>query len=168
MRFLSKVIRMEDLSRFRAGYDDRLLSKPHRSVVATNGCFDVVHAGHVRSLAAARALGDALIVGLNGDDSVRQLKGAGRPVNTALDRATLLAAFEFVDAVCIFPGIRATEFLRQARPDVYVKSADYTFATLDPGERQALEEVGADIRFLPLVPGLSTTVILSKLAGLQA
>lgn len=161
--FAKKVLRMEELPSWRAGYDDRLLSLPHRPVVVTNGCFDVIHAGHVQALAAARALGSALIVGVNGDSAVSALKGPGRPVNSEVHRAYLLAAFEFVDAVCIFHSTRATNFLRIARPDVYVKSADYTLESLNPEEKAALDEVGAEIQLLPLLQGLSTTGILAAI-----
>jgi D-glycero-beta-D-manno-heptose 1-phosphate adenylyltransferase len=89
-----------------------------RRVVATNGCFDILHVGHVRYLAAARKLGDLLVVGVNGDDSVRQLKGEGRPVNREQDRAEVLAALESVDYVTIFPEKRATNFLGAAQPAV--------------------------------------------------
>lgn len=163
--FTRKLVGMELLPSFRAAYDDRLLSKPHRRVVVTNGCFDVIHAGHVRALVAARGMGEALIVGVNSDRAVRELKGEGRPVNTEDNRALVLAAFEFVDAVCIFNSTRATNFLRIARPDVYVKSADYTLETLNKEERAALEEVGASIAFVPLEHGLSTTSILAALGG---
>src|SRR5437762_1103972 len=92
-----------------------------KKIVATNGCFDLLHVGHVRYLKAARALGDALIVGINSDESVRSLKGANRPVNNQSDRTEIVAALECVDLVTIFPEERATKFLQFAAPDVYVK-----------------------------------------------
>lgn len=163
MDFTQKILRMEQLPSYRARYDDRLLSLPHRRLVVTNGCFDVIHAGHVKALSAARAMGEALLVGINSDQAVRELKGEGRPINSERNRALVLAAFEFVDAVCIFNSTRATNFLTVARPDVYVKSTDYSLETLNPEERYALASVGADIVFVPMELGLSTTAILSRL-----
>lgn len=135
-----------------------------RRLVVTNGCFDLLHAGHVAYLEAARSLGDALLVGLNGDASVRALKGAGRPLNAEADRARVLAALACVDAVCVFPEVRAERFLGAAAPDVYVKGGDYTLETLDPNERAAVEAAGARIAFIPLLAGRSTTALV---AGLQ-
>src|SRR6266550_4449592 len=106
-----------------------------KKLVATNGCFDLLHVGHVRYLQAARALGDLLVVGLNGDGSIHELKGAGRPITTQSDRAEILAALACVDLVTIFPEIRATKFLAAVRPAVYVKGGDYTSETLDEEER---------------------------------
>src|SRR5207247_10031598 len=96
-----------------------------KKVVATNGCFDLLHVGHVRYLQAARALGDFLAVGLNSDDSVRELKGSGRPITSENDRAELLGALQCVDLVTVFPQLRATQFLAQGRPAIYVKCGDY-------------------------------------------
>ena len=100
-------------------------------LVATNGCFDLLHVGHVRYLQAARRLGDALAVGVNGDASVRSLKGEGRPLNNERDRAEVLSALACVDYVCIFPDVRATAFLEKVRPAIYVKGGDYTPDTLN-------------------------------------
>src|SRR3977135_2583885 len=93
------------------------LREAGKKLVVTNGCFDLLHVGHVRYLAAARALGDALAVGVNGDRSVRELKGAGRPLNNERDRAEVLAALESVDLVAIFPELRATRFIELVKPD---------------------------------------------------
>jgi len=134
-----------------------------RRVVATNGCFDILHVGHVRYLAAARKLGDALVVGLNGDDSVRQLKGEGRPVNRERDRAEVLAALESVDYVTIFPEKRATKFLRPAQPAVYAKGGDYTSDTLDSEERAVLDEFGTRIEIIPFEKGYSTSELLTRI-----
>jgi rfaE bifunctional protein nucleotidyltransferase chain/domain len=133
-----------------------------KKLVFTNGCFDLLHAGHVRYLQQARALGDALLVALNGDASVRALKGPTRPINNEADRAEVLAALACVDFVTIFHTERITDLARTIRPQIYAKGGDYTIESLDPGERGALEEVGAEIRILPLVPGKSTTSILEK------
>jgi rfaE bifunctional protein nucleotidyltransferase chain/domain len=134
-----------------------------RRLVLTNGCFDILHAGHVRYLQQARKLGDALAVALNGDQSVRELKGAGRPLNPELDRAEVLAALGCVDYVVIFEGKRATGLMSALRPHIYAKGGDYTRESLDTDERTALEEGGAEIVILPLVPGRSTTAVMQKL-----
>jgi len=133
-----------------------------KRLVLTNGCFDLLHTGHVRYLEEARRCGDALLVAVNSDDSVRELKGPSRPVNGELDRAEVLSALRCVDHVTIFTGKRVTEVIRLLKPAVYAKGGDYTPETLDPGEKGALDEVGAEIRILQLVPGRSTTAILEK------
>ncbi|MES2308910.1 MAG: adenylyltransferase/cytidyltransferase family protein [Verrucomicrobiota bacterium] len=137
-------------------------SKKQR-VVVTNGCFDLLHVGHLRYLTEAKQFGDFLWIGVNSDASVRELKGPTRPVNTELDRAEILGALKVVDAVTIFEGVRATEFLKVVQPDVYVKGGDYTIDTLDQGEREALIACGAEIQILQLVPGKSTTSTLEKI-----
>jgi rfaE bifunctional protein nucleotidyltransferase chain/domain len=139
-----------------------------RKLVLTNGCFDLLHAGHVRYLQAARALGDALAVALNGDDSVRKLKGAGRPLNTENDRAEVVAALACVDYAVIFPEVRVTHLIEKVRPSIYVKGGDYTPATLDPEERAALEKIGAEIRILPFEPGHSTSRLIDRIKQLPS
>jgi len=133
-----------------------------RRLVFTNGCFDLLHVGHVRYLQAARKLGDALVVAVNGDASVRTLKGEGRPINSEADRAEVLAALECVDYVTVFPDVRVTAVLQTISPHVYAKGGDYTVDSLDPGERTVLETIGAEIEILPLVPGRSTTKIIQS------
>ena len=142
------------------------MRKEGKKLVVTNGCFDLLHIGHVTYLEAARALGDALLVGVNGDTSVRELKGQGRPVNDETDRAVILASLEFVNGVFIFPEKAATNFLTLAKPDIYVKGGDYTLETLNPEERSLVESVGGRIVILPVVPGKSTTTILGKIMRL--
>lgn len=137
-----------------------------RRLVVTNGCFDLLHVGHVTYLEAARARGDALLIGVNGDDSVRQLKGPSRPLNDEADRARVLAALGCVDAVCIFPEVRATRFLAFAQPDIYVKGGDYTLETIDQDERRAVEGCGGRIVFIPFVPGKSTSGLVAKIQRL--
>lgn len=139
-----------------------------RKLVLTNGCFDLLHAGHVRYLQAARALGDALAVAINGDDSVRALKGEGRPLNTESDRAEIVAALECVDFAVIFPEVRVTRLIETVRPSIYVKGGDYTPATLHPEEREALEKAGAEIRILPFEPGHSTSGLIARLKKLPS
>ena len=137
-----------------------------RKLVLTNGCFDLLHAGHVRYLQAARALGDTLVVAINGDDSVRALKGEGRPLNTESDRAEIVAALACADHVVIFPEMRVTRLIEKVRPAIYVKGGDYTAASLDPEERAALEKAGAEIRILPFEPGHSTSGLIERMRKL--
>lgn len=141
----------------------RELRDEGKKIVATNGCFDLLHPGHVRYLKAARALADVLVVGLNGDESVHALKGAGRPINNENDRAEVIAALESVDLVTIFPELRATRFIERAAPDVYVKGGDYNRETLNPEEREMLEKIGAKIEIVPFEKGHSTSTLLEKL-----
>jgi D-glycero-beta-D-manno-heptose 1-phosphate adenylyltransferase len=141
----------------------RRLRREGWSVVLTNGCFDLLHAGHVEYLAAAKRCGDILVVALNGDRSVRVLKGAGRPLVPQAARAQLLAALAAVDYVVIFNTVRVTPVIKALRPDVYVKGGDYTIATLNAGERRVLEKCGTAIELLHLKPGYSTTALVEKL-----
>lgn len=154
-----RIVDAAEMSALRDGLDSA-----GRKLVFTNGCFDLLHAGHVRYLQQARALGDALVVGLNSDRSVRELKGEGRPLNSQDDRAEVLAALGCVDFVVVFDGKRATELLRTVRPHIYAKGGDYTPDTLDAEEHGALEACGAVIEILPLVPGRSTTALVGKIA----
>ena len=131
-------------------------------LAVTNGCFDLLHRGHAEYLMQARSLADRLFVLINSDTSVRALKGPSRPVNMEDDRAFLLACLEFVDGVIIFRSSRCDAELAALKPDVYVKGGDYTVESLDPAERSALLAAGADIRFIPFVPGYSTTGTLKK------
>ncbi len=136
-----------------------------RKLVVTNGCFDILHAGHVTYLQAARALGDLLLVGVNGDEGVRALKGPGRPLNVEGDRAFILSALACVDAVAVFPEMRATNFLARAQPDIYVKGGDYTVDSLDQDERRVVESAGGRIVIIPFVPGKSTTGLIGRMKG---
>lgn len=132
-------------------------------IVFTNGCFDILHVGHVRYLGAARALGDCLVVGLNSDASVRRLKGPERPVNEEADRAEVLDALRAVDYVTIFDEPTAAELIEIIRPDVYVKGGDYTIATLP--EAKIVRDYGGRVEFVDLVPERSTTRVIEKLRG---
>lgn len=134
-----------------------------RRVVLTNGVFDLLHTGHLYYLQQARALGDALFIALNADASVKQLKGPLRPVQGETERAYALAALACVDGVVIFREKRLTAEILALRPDVYTKAGDYTLEKLDPDERGALQQVGADIRFMPFLPGFSTTNLIAKI-----
>jgi rfaE bifunctional protein nucleotidyltransferase chain/domain len=154
---MDKVIDISNLKRF----SEMGGLSAHR--VVTNGCFDIIHSGHVDYLSKAKELGDVLIVGLNGDESVRKLKGEGRPINNEMDRAKVLAAFSFVDYICIFKEEKATNFLKAAMPDTYVKAGDYSLETLDISEKCVLNLYGSYIKFIPFTEGKSTTNILSGL-----
>ena len=158
-----KIVELEELS-------DRCerLRSAGKKIVATNGCFDLLHVGHVRYLQAARALGDLLVVGLNGDDSIHELKGAGRPITTQSDRAEILAALACVDLVTIFPEIRATKFLAAVRPAVYVKGGDYTPRTLAEEERAILNEFEAAIRLIPFETGYSTSGLIERICKVRS
>lgn len=136
-----------------------------RRVVATNGCFDLLHVGHVTYLEAARNLGDALIVAVNSDASVRALKGPGRPLNPASDRAAVLAALEAVSAVYVFPEPDALAFLDLVRPEVYAKGGDYTLDTINQAERRFVESYGGRVVVVGGVPGRSTSALVRRLAG---
>lgn len=154
----SKIVSREKLKSL---VDDH--KKHGQTIVFANGCFDILHVGHVRYLAAARKLGDVLVVGLNGDNSVCQLKGEGRPVNREQDRAEVLAALESVDYVTIFPELRATNFLRAAQPAIYAKGGDYTPDTLDSAERAVLDKFGTKIEIIPFEKGYSTSQLLTRI-----
>jgi D-beta-D-heptose 7-phosphate kinase/D-beta-D-heptose 1-phosphate adenosyltransferase len=131
------------------------------TLVFTNGCFDLLHPGHVEYLVQARALGDLLVVGLNSDDSVRRLKGTRRPLVAEEDRATVLAGLRSVDAVTVFDEDTPLELIRELLPDVLVKGGDYDLGGIVGQE--VVEQAGGDVRVLPLVEGYSTTNILNRL-----
>jgi rfaE bifunctional protein nucleotidyltransferase chain/domain len=160
MNFREKIMGPAGLARWR----EKLRSEGKKLVV-TNGCFDLLHVGHVTYLEAARNLGDALLVGINADATVRRLKGAGRPINSENDRAAVLAALQSVDAVCIFPEPDARGFLLRVQPDIYAKGGDYTIDTINQDERRLLESIGCKIVIVGGVPGRSTTQLLSKMSG---
>ena len=134
-----------------------------KTVVWTNGCFDLFHAGHARALADAKRHGDILVVGLNSDRSVCGLKGEGRPLCSEADRAAMLSALEAVDRVVVFDSQRCDRELAALAPDVWVKSGDYSEESLDPAERGAVLAGGGRIEIVPLVEGLSTTLLVKKI-----
>lgn len=144
------------------------LAREGKKLVLTNGCFDLLHCGHVFYLRDAAALGDELWIGLNGADSVRALKGPTRPVQGDLERAFVLGALGFVSGIFFFHTPRLDAEIRALRPDVYVKAGDYTLETLNPDERAALESCGARIEFLPFLPGFSTTSLIGKISAAAA
>jgi glycerol-3-phosphate cytidylyltransferase len=133
-------------------------------VVFTNGCFDLLHPGHVSYLRAARSLGDALVVGLNSDASVYRLKGTSRPVVPEGDRAVVLDALESVDAVVLFGEDTPVRLMRELKPAVYVKGGDYKVEDLP--EARVAAEIGAEVRIIPFEPGYSTTSLIEKIRSM--
>lgn len=133
-----------------------------RRIVFTNGCFDILHVGHVRLLEAARSQGDVLVIGVNSDDYVRQTKGEGRPIFPEAERKEILAALRSVDFVIGFSERTSANLIRQVKPDLFVKGGDYR-ASLPPEESQAAREVGATVVFLPLVPGHSSSQTFARM-----
>jgi len=132
-----------------------------KKVVSTNGCFDILHVGHSRILAESKALGDVLVVGLNSDSSVSKLKGPSRPINKQDDRAELLAALSAVDYVTIFDEDTPVEFLKELKPNIHVKGADYKPEDLQ--ETPVVRSFGGEVVILQLVPGRSTSNVVSKI-----
>jgi D-glycero-beta-D-manno-heptose 1-phosphate adenylyltransferase len=144
-----------------AAEEVRRLRSEGRTVVFTNGVFDLLHPGHVRYLKQARALGDALIVGLNADDSVRRNKGPDRPINPEAERAEILAALECVHAVVIFHEDTPAEIVRALEPDVLVKGADWPVDRIVG--RDTVEARGGKVVRIPLEPGHSTSRLLERI-----
>ena len=130
-------------------------------IIFTNGCFDILHAGHITYLKEAKKLGDILVVGVNSDESVKRLKGEGRPVNPLGDRLMLLSALKYVDYVVPFQEDTPLELIKAIKPDVLVKGGDYRIETI-AGAEEVLSKGGA-VRVLPFVEGRSTTGILEKM-----
>ena len=139
------------------------LREAGQQVVFTNGCFDILHAGHVRYLQKARAQGDCLVLGLNSDASVRGLKGPTRPINSELDRAEVAGALKAVDYVVIFGEQTAENLIAKVRPAVYVKGGDYTLDTLP--EAKIVQSYGGRVHFVKMVEGRSTTNVIKKIAA---
>lgn len=136
----------------------------HR-IVLTNGCFDILHAGHVSYLERARELGDILIIAVNSDTSVSRLKGPSRPINPLEDRIQVLAALRCVDYLVPFDDNTPSNLIRIIRPDIYVKGGDYTKQTLP--EASLVEQLGGDVQILPLVKNRSTTSIIERIRSSQ-
>ena len=138
--------------------------KAGRKIVFTNGCFDILHRGHIEYLSSAADLGDVFIIGLNSDDSVRKIKGENRPAVDEDSRALILAAFEFVDYLVLFSEDTPSEVMLSLRPDVWVKGGDYKNIEDLPEYRIAIEN-GGEVIVLPFVEGYSTTDIYNKILG---
>ncbi len=139
----------------------RLLNK---KVAFTNGCFDILHAGHIHSLTQAASFADVLIVGLNSDASTKGLTGEGRPINNENDRALLLASMIMVDAVVLFNEATPLELIKTIMPDVLVKGGDYTVDTI-VGAKEVIAN-GGRVEIIPLIPGLSTTKLADVISKL--
>lgn len=139
------------------------LKAANKKLVMTNGCFDILHRGHVTYLLKARELGDAFVAAINSDRSVQELKGPNRPVTNEQDRAFVLASLMFVDCVVIFDTKRCDGIINLLKPDIYVKGSDYNLDTMDKDERKTLEAVGSKIEFIDFVEGYSTTSIIKKM-----
>ena len=149
-----KIIPFDQLGPWRDG-------RVGERLIVTNGCFDIVHLGHIYYLVKARRMGTFLLIGLNSDKSVKARKGQNRPINKELDRALFLCAFDFVDAVCVFPDKTAAEFLNLSRPSVYVKGGDYDESTMDVKEKGVLEKCESEIVFTDYIKNKSTSNIIS-------
>ena len=152
------IIQQVDISEF-----CRVLRESGQRVVFTNGCFDILHAGHVRYLNTARSFGDCLVLGLNSDASVRRIKGSSRPINNDQDRAEVIDALACVDYVVIFDEPTAEALITKVHPDVYVKGGDYTIETLPEG--QIVQAYGGRVELVSLVEGRSTTNVIKKIQG---
>ncbi len=157
---VEKVLPLDDLMALRAGW-----AVAGKRVVWTNGCFDLLHVGHIRSFQEAKSLGDILVVGLNSDRSVSSIKGPLRPVVCEEDRAELVAALQAVDYVTIFDEPDPVRVISLLRPDVHCKGADYADGRRPVPEREVVEGYGGEIRFLPLHEGRSTTGLIGRIAA---
>jgi D-beta-D-heptose 7-phosphate kinase/D-beta-D-heptose 1-phosphate adenosyltransferase len=155
-----KVKSLDELAAFRAGWRES-----GKIVVWTNGCFDLLHVGHIRSFRDAKALGDILIVGLNSDASVRSIKGTQRPIVAQADRAEVIAALEMVDYVTIFDEPTPIDALSRLRPDIHCKGAEYADGARPVPERDTVLGYGGQIRFLPFHPGRSTSELVERIAS---
>lgn len=155
---MGTVLKLVDLE-----HKANTLRQEGKIIVTTNGCFDILHVGHIRVLKAAQLFGDVLIVGINSDSSIRKLKGANRPIVPEDERAEIVASLGCVDYVTIFPETTAVEFLRAAKPHIYVKGGDYTPSELP--EAPTIEAGGGIIKIIDLIPEHSTTSIIQKIAA---
>jgi rfaE bifunctional protein nucleotidyltransferase chain/domain len=156
----SKVRSMDELAAVRGEW--RLQG---RTVVWTNGIFDLIHAGHIRSLRDAKALGDILVVGINSDSSARRFKGQGRPLMCQEDRVEVLSALEMVDYIVIFDEGEPSAALARLQPEIHCKGEEYADGNRPVPERVIVESYGGSIRFLPLHPGRSTTGLMEKICA---
>lgn len=139
------------------------LREAGKTMVMTNGCFDLLHIGHLSYLQKAKQLGDEFWILINSDESVQALKGPTRPIVNEIERAYSLAALSCVDRIVIFNSPRLVEEIKLLKPDIYTKAGDYTIDTIHKGERAAFESVGTEIKFLPFLQGFSTTKMIEKI-----
>lgn len=153
---MEKLIEKENLNNI-----IKKLKSENKKIVFTNGCFDILHAGHVRYLKESKKFGDILIVGLNSDVSVKKIKGESRPINPEMDRAEVLAGLEAVSYIVLFDETSPVKLLEEIKPDIYTKGADYTVETLP--EAKTVLSYGGKIEFIKLVEGRSTTKIIDKI-----
>ena len=157
---MGKVVLRGNLMEIRAK-----LKQQGRTVVFTNGCFDILHRGHVEYLGSAKALGDVLIVGVNSDNSVRRIKGNGRPIVSEGDRAFVLSALKDVDFVCLFDEDTPFELIREIVPDILVKGADWNVK--DVVGKEIVEQAGGSVRTIPIVSDRSTSGIIGRIRGMR-
>lgn len=136
---------------------------PESSLVLTNGCFDLLHIGHIRYLTEASRLGDLLLVALNNDDSVRSLKGSGRPIVPLSERMEIISALEMVDLVTSFSELTCSRVIAELRPDIYVKGGDYNRDSLP--EAETVNRIGAELKFIPLTDTRSTSEIIQQIVS---
>ena len=138
-----------------------LAKSTEKKVVFTNGCFDIIHGGHIEFLQKAKSLGDILVVGLNTDNSVKNLKGEGRPIKTEKERANILSALKFIDYITLFNEATPEKLIREIKPDILVKGDDYKIDEVVG--REIVEGYGAHVELIPIVTGHSTTITLEKI-----
>jgi len=155
---MNKVIDLKDLISKK-----NQMKKEKKKIIWTNGCFDILHIGHIRYLEKAKLYGDILIVGLNDDESVRKLKGEKRPIINEKERAEILSALEFIDYIVFFHETDVTKYLKALEPDVYVKGGDYTMETINQDERKIVEDYSGRIIIIPAETSNSTTNIIEKI-----
>lgn len=153
---MEKLIEKENLNNI-----IKKLKSENKKIVFTNGCFDILHAGHVRYLKESKKFGDILIVGLNSDVSVKKIKGESRPINPEMDRAEVLAGLEAVSYIVLFDETSPVKLLEEIKPDIYTKGADYTVETLS--EAKTVLSYGGKIEFIKFLEGRSTTKIIDKI-----
>ena len=155
---MTKLKKLSDLTRIIAGFKER-----GKKIVFTNGCFDIIHVGHVEDLSKAKNMGDLLIVGLNSDSSVKRLKGPDRPINREEDRAKVLSALYFVDYVVIFNEETPDRLIRKVKPDILVKGGDWQMK--DIVGASFIKSYGGKVATVPFVKGFSTTSLVKKMSG---
>ncbi len=156
LRTSHTILKLEELKKIVS-----LAKSTGKTIVFTNGCFDIVHGGHIEFLQKAKAMGDLLVVGLNSDESVRELKGEGRPIKSELERANIISALKYVDYITIFDDDSPEEVIREVRPDILVKGDDYKVDEVVG--REIVEGYGARVELIPIVHGLSTTGTVEKI-----